>query len=203
MRRPIDGSTTHEVHVRDGAHGLVVWAVVVVVSTSLATLSLSSAVKGGADLAKSRAAMASSVAPNADPIGYSVDNLLRGDGSASAGNGGTMETSRQEVSRILSAAAANGSLSSDDRTYLVRVVAARTGLAQADAGKRVDAICAQMKAEADKAREAAETARKAGIILAFLTAATMVLGVAAAWWGAGMGGRHCDENFDASHLTRW
>jgi hypothetical protein len=31
----------------------------------------------------------------------------------------------------------------------------------------------------------------------------MVLGVAAAWWGAGMGGRHRDENFDASHLTRW
>lgn len=203
MRRPIDGSTTHEVHVRDGAHGLVVWAVVVVVSTSLATLSLSSAVKGGADLAKSRAAMASSVAPNADPIGYSVDNLLRGDGSTSADNGGTMETSRQEVSRILSAAAANGSLSTDDRTYLVRVVAARTGLAQADAGKRVDAISEQMKAEADKAREATETARKAGIILAFLTAAAMVLGVAAAWWGAGMGGRHRDENFDASHLTRW
>jgi hypothetical protein len=60
-----------------------------------------------------------------------------------------------------------------------------------------------MKAEADKTREATETARKAGIILAFLTAATMVLGVAAAWWGAGMGGRHRDENFDASHLTRW
>jgi hypothetical protein len=198
MRRPIDGLTTHEVHVRDGAHGLVVWAVVVVVSTSLATLSFSSAVKGGADLAKSRAAISSSVAPNADPIGYSVDNLLRDDGSASAGNG-----PRQEVTRILSAAAAIGSLSSDDRTYLVRVVAARTGLAQADAGKRVDAISAQMKAEADKAREATETARKAGIILAFLTAAAMVLGVAAAWWGAGMGGRHRDENFDASHLTRW
>ena len=177
MRRPIDGSTTHEVHVRDGAHGLVVWAVVVVVSTSLATLSLSSAVKGGADLAKSRAATASSVAPNADPIGYSVDNLLRGDGSASAGNGGTMETSRQEVSRILSAAAANGSLSSDDRAYLVRVVAARTGLAQVDAGKRVDAISAQMKAVADKAREAAETARKAGIILAFLNANPIDYGV--------------------------
>jgi hypothetical protein len=56
---------------------------------------------------------------------------------------------------------------------------------------------------AQSSREAAETARKAGIILAFLTAAAMVLGVAAAWWGAGMGGRHRDENFDASHLTRW
>ncbi len=127
--------------------------------------------------------MASSVAPNADPIGYSVDNLLRGDGSASADNGGTMETSRQEVSRILAMGAANGSLGSDDRAYLARVVAARTGRAQADAEKWVDAISAQMKAESNKAREATETARKAGIILAFLTASSMVLGAAAAWWG--------------------
>jgi hypothetical protein len=140
---------------------------------------------------------------NANSIDYGVDNLLRGDGSASAGNSGTMETSRLEVSRILAMGAANGSLGSDDRAYLARVVAARTGLAQADAEKRVDAISAQMKAEADKVRGATETARKAGIILAFLTAASMVLGTAAAWWGAGMGGRHRDENFDASHLTRW
>jgi hypothetical protein len=27
LRRPIDGTTPHEVHVRDGAHGLVVWAI--------------------------------------------------------------------------------------------------------------------------------------------------------------------------------
>jgi hypothetical protein len=45
--------------------------------------------------------------------------------------------------------------------------------------------------------------RKAGIILAFLTAASMALGAAAAWWGASVGGRHRDGNFDASHLTRW
>ena len=60
-----------------------------------------------------------------------------------------------------------------------------------------------MKTSADKVRATTETARKGGILLAFLTAATMVLGAAAAWWGAGVGGRHRDENFDASHLTRW
>jgi hypothetical protein len=31
----------------------------------------------------------------------------------------------------------------------------------------------------------------------------MVLGAAAAWWGTGVGGRHRDEKFDASHLARW
>lgn len=327
LRRPIKGTTPHEVHVRDGAHGLVVWAVAVVIGTALATfslssavttLSLSSAVKGGVDVAKSGAsAMASSVGLNADPIGYEVDTLLRndrntaaakgttvgnsvtvetsrrdasrvlatgaahgslssdnriymaravaagaglsqaeaerrvdaifaqvrtaadkvreatetarkagitlglsvapnaeligsgvdstprGDGSPSAVNRGTMETSRQEVSRILLMSAANGSLSSDDRAYLVRVIESRANLAQADAEKRVDALSEQMKTSADKARVTTETARKGGILLAFLTAATMVLGAAAAWWGAGVGGRHRDENFDASHLTRW
>ena len=327
LRRPIEGTTPHEVHVRDGAHGLVVWAVAVVIGTALATfslssavttLSLSSAIKGGADLVKSGAsAMASSVglntdpmgyevdtllrsdgsatanrsgsegnkvivdtshrdashalamgaahgslssddriyvaraiaahaglsqtdaekrvdaifgqlktaadkvreaaetarkagiilgvsvAPNAEPIGSGVDNMPRGGGSASAVNNGTMETSRQEVSRILLMSAANGSLSNDDRAYLVRVLEARANLAQADAEKRIDALSEQMKTSADKVRATTETARKGGILLAFLTAATMVLGAAAAWWGAGVGGRHRDEKFDASHLTRW
>jgi len=319
MRRPIDGATPHEVQVRDGVHGLVVWAVAVAIGTSLATwsissavtsLSLSSAVKGGAELAKSGAPSPSSgVASIADPIGYSVDTLLRPSESASvgksasAGNSATTDTSRQEFSRILVASAANGFLSSDDRTlvarvvaaraglapadaerrvdgifaqvkvgadkirdaneaarkaglifalsialddkaprsdrsswtvdsgptetlrqevsrillmraadgalsdddraYLARVVAVRTGLSQDDAAKRVDLLSEQMKASADKLRAATETARKAGILLAFLTAATMVLGAAAAWWGAGIGGRHRDGKFDASHLTRW
>jgi hypothetical protein len=140
--------------------------------------------------------LALSVAPNAEPLGHGVDK-------ASMGDGGPTEASRQEVSRILLMGAADGSLSGDDRAYLVRVVAARVGLSQADAEKRVDALSAQMKTSADKVRAAAETARKAGVLLAFLTAASMVLGAAAAWWGAGVGGRHRDEKFDASHLTRW
>jgi len=182
MRRPVDGATPHEVHVRDGVHGLVVWAVAVAIGTSLAslsiasavtTLSLSSAVKGGADLAKSGASsMSSGVASVADPLGYSVDNLLRIDDTASAaksalaGNSGTTDTSRQEISRILVMSAANGSVSSDDRTFIARVVATRAALAPPDAEKRVDAIFAQVKGAADKIRDANETARKAGITLA-------------------------------------
>jgi hypothetical protein len=329
LRRPVDGATPHEVHVRDGAHGLIVWAAAVVIGTSLATfslssavttLSLSSAVKGGAEVAKSGAsALASGVGLSADPIGYEVDALLRNDGSVAAnksaavGSNVTVETSHREVSRVLAMAAANGSLSGDDRIYVARAIAARTSLSQADAEKRADAVFAQVRAATDKMRDANEAARKAGIILAlnvmpgpgaepidarfdnsprtdastsavnsatlemtrqeisrilllavangslsdadhaylvrvvaaranitqadaekrvdvlsdqmktsaekmratteaarkggillaFLTAASMVLGAAAAWWGAGVGGRHRDEQFDASHLTRW
>ena len=80
LRRPIEGATAHEVHVRDGAHGLVVWAVAVVIGTSLATfslssavttLSLSSAIKSGVERqSPASSAIASSLAPGADPMGY-------------------------------------------------------------------------------------------------------------------------------------
>jgi hypothetical protein len=221
LRRPIDGATQHEVHVRDAAHGLIVWAAAVVIGTSLATfslssavttLSLSSAIKGSVDVAKSGAnAIASSGAPNADPFGYEVDVLLRSDGGAAAtkiaaeatGGSGTFEASRREVSRILTTAAVNGILSSDDRAYLAHVVSARAGVDQPEAEKRVDALSEKMKTSADKERATIETARKMGIILAFLTAASMVLGAAAAWWGASVGGLHRDGKFDASHLIRW
>ena len=233
MRRPIDGATQHEVHVRDGVHGLVVWALAVVIGTSLAsfslssavtTLSLSSAVIGGADPSKSGAsAKAPNVGPSLDPLSYEVDALFRNDGAvapsriapagknpsgavgATAMAGATLETphEREEVSHILAMTVANGALSKDDRAYLAHILTVRTGLSQVEAEKRLDTFSEQMKTSADKLQAATETARKAGILLAFLTAATMVLGAAAAWWGAGMGGRHRDEKFDASHLTRW
>lgn len=231
LRRPIDGATQHEVHVRDAAHGLIVWALAVVIGTSLATfsvssavttLSLSSAVKTGGDPAKSNAsAMALNAVMNLDPMGYEIDALFRNDAAAAptrsaptgknaaaavataATRGAALETPREEVSRILAMTVANGALSKDDRAYLAHVLVSRAGLSQAEAEKRLDALSEQMKTSAEKIRAATEIARKSGILLAFLATASMVLGAAAAWWGAGVGGRHRDENFDASHLTRW
>ena len=121
---------------------------------------------------------------------------MRSDGSAAAsrnvslGNNATVETSRREVSRVFAMAAANGSLSSDNRTYLARAVAARASLSQADAEKRVDAIFALVKTAADKTREATETARKAGIILALSVAAGAIrLALASITWRGAMQAR--------------
>ena len=82
------------------------------------------------------------MAPGADPMGYEADGLLRNDGAPVAGN---VETSHQEVARILMKGAGDGSLNSDDRAYLARIVSARAGLKSADAEKRVDAISARIK----------------------------------------------------------
>jgi hypothetical protein len=46
----------------------------------------------------------------------------------------------------------NGDMPAGDKTYLAQLVAARTGLSQADAEKRVDDVIAQEKAAEMKLR---------------------------------------------------
>ncbi|MFX8895302.1 hypothetical protein ABTM96_19410, partial [Acinetobacter baumannii] len=43
-------------------------------------------------------------------------------------------------------------------------------------------------------RDAADRARRAAALGGFLTAASVVIGFAAAWWGAIRGGHHRDNN---------
>ena len=88
--------------------------------------------------------------------GY-VDTLLRRDNPAadSTGNADSGGT-RQELARLFTADFRNGAEpSAADRTYVAKVVAARTGLSQADADKRVNDVVVQIKADLDKARKAA------------------------------------------------
>ena len=72
-------------------------------------------------------------------------------------------------------------LSADDRQYLAQMVAARTGLPQADAERRVAAV------EAD-ARAALDQARRIAMQLAFWLVAAMFLGAFAAGLAATEGG---------------
>ena len=88
----------------------------------------------------------------------------------------------------------NGDVSAPDKAYLVQLVAARTGLSQADAEKRVDDVIAQEKAAEAKARQAADTARKAAANLSIFTALSMVIGAFIACAAAALGGRLRDEH---------
>ena len=54
-----------------------------------------------------------------------------------------------------------------------------------------------------QARDAAEKARKFSLLLAFLTAATLAVSAAAAWWAATRGGMHRDQGKDFSALVHW
>jgi hypothetical protein len=94
------------------------------------------------------------------------------------------------MSRILASAVANGSLTTENRAYLVQLVAQRAGISQQEADKRVnDAFNA--------AREAADKARRAGVLTGFVTAASLVLSLGAAWWAALRGGHHRDNSIPA------
>ena len=97
------------------------------------------------------------------------------------------------IARTFAANANNPQLDARDRAWLASLVSQRTGLPQADAEKRVDEAFTELKAAEQKARDAADKARKATLIAAFLAAATMAIGCAAACAGAALGARHRDE----------
>ena len=79
-------------------------------------------------------------------------------------------------------------LPADDRSQLVRLTSAVTGLAQPDAQQRVVQVLAD-------ARVAASQARRSAVILGFSLAAALLAGAAAAWMAAGLGGKHRDGEF--------
>jgi hypothetical protein len=84
----------------------------------------------------------------------------------------------------------------DDRAYLVRLTAAYTGLAPADAERRVDEVAA-------RARENISRARRSAVILAFTAGAAALLGAAAAWFAACAGGRARDGEQAPHALLDW
>src|SRR3954447_7676431 len=81
-----------------------------------------------------------------------------------------------QASRILAAGLANGDVPPADRSYLAQLVAARTGIAPAEAQKRVDDVITRTKDAQAKAKEAADAARKATAQLAMFTALSMLIG---------------------------
>jgi len=97
------------------------------------------------------------------------------------------------VTRILASGIANGDVPAADRTYLVQLVAARTGISQAEAEKRVDEAIAREKAAEVKVKQAADAARKAAAQFAIFTALSMLIGAFIASAAAAYGGSMRDE----------
>jgi len=181
LRRLIEGASPHERDVRDSAHGLIMWALAAVVGAFLAAAAAGSIAKTAAE-------------SGITPTDRYVDLLLRGEGGPVRAATNVTDMTRGFVSRLV-AENPTGDFSNEDKAYLANVVASHTGASQAAAAERVDRVASEMKADADKAR-------KVGVYLAFLTAATLAVGAAAAWGATRLGGRHRDENFDLGHLVR-
>jgi hypothetical protein len=127
-----------------------------------------------------------------------VDTLLRPADPARPVEGGDQASA--EVARILLASAASGEMEADDRAYLEKLVAARTGLTPADAKARVDAVLKRADEAAQQAKQAAETARKAGATFALVGALSLLIGAFIASAAAALGGRLRDDNEGALDL---
>jgi pyruvate/2-oxoglutarate dehydrogenase complex dihydrolipoamide acyltransferase (E2) component len=194
LRPALGGVHGDEVMFRDTASGFVSWAVasllIVGLVSSGASSLLGSAGRAAASLASSAAggAASSASASPADPSGYLLDTLFRPTQAPAEEN--TAE-SKAEAGRIL-ATAATGDLSQEDHDYLAKIVAARTGLAPADAGKRVDDVVAKERQSVEKAKQAAEAARKAAASFAFYTFFSMLIGAFIACVAGAIGGRQRD-----------
>ena len=97
--------------------------------------------------------------------------------------------------RLWTADFRNGAdLSQADRAYVAQVVAARTGLSQADAEKRVDAVVTE-------AKSAADTARRNAAHLSFWLTAALLFGAFAASLAAAEGGALRDGTWSGRILT--
>jgi hypothetical protein len=195
-----------EAEIRDGAHGLVVWATAMIIVALAAGSSLYTLGKAGVDTVAQQAQKSGLVG---NPVDYRVDSLMRGDGDTRAagaggaiGGGDTADT-RQVIARIVARGQATGEISQEDRAYLVNVLSSRTGLSPTDAQTRVDAVAQDVRADNARAKELADKARRTGVMMSFIAGAAMLLAAASAWGGAALGGKHRDENLGLPHLTRW
>jgi hypothetical protein len=158
----------------DGMHGLAAWAVAVVMTVFITAL------VGSATIARSPSAQTAASASAAEPLlSYELDRLFR-----PARRGATTETvmERAEAGRILLTSSSHSGVAADDRSYLVQLAGAVTGLAGADAERRVDTVIAN-------AKTAINRSRRSGIIAAFSIAASILLGAVVAWLAACEGGR--------------
>jgi hypothetical protein len=137
---------TEEVYFRDTAHGLLVWAVGMVITVGF--LASAAASFAGAE----RTATASNSGPDSSVGGqaYFVDTLLR---SNSPTAGTTEASERAEISRTFTHDLQQGAMTDGDRTYLAQLVSARTGLSPSDSDKRVTAVFSEIQDSAERARK--------------------------------------------------
>lgn len=194
LRRRFFDASEHESDVRDGAHGLLVWAGALVVGAVIAAGGLGAALNAAGSAIGTATSAAASLADDAavDPRAYFVDTLFRAAPGA-VPMAGTAQDFRGEATRILAQGALAGSLADADKARLSQLVAAHAGLGPDEATARVDQTLAAVAAARAEAAAAAETARKWTVLGAFLTAASLLVSAVGAWWAAMKGGRHRDE----------
>ena len=184
----------YEVQFRDTAHGFLAWAFATVMGAAIlgaAATHLAAGVAQGATKSND---------PSASPNAYYVDMLFRPAANARAPGGAAAAAEGFAATREAQAVFTHDMpIAKDwpaaDRTYLAQLVSARTGLASADAEKRVNDTIGIAKADAD-------TARKAAASLSIWLTISMFVGAFAASLAAIEGGQLRDSRWKGVIGTR-
>jgi hypothetical protein len=206
---------THEVFFRDTAHGLVTWSVATLAVAAILASSTTALLGGGARAMGGLAAKggqgvaAMGYMPEArgalDPDragdvsgAYNLDQLFRSNSPSNSADQNAQRPragdAREEVMHIAASAALSGEISNEDRTYLVGLVAAKSGLSADEAQKRVDAFSESVKEASARAKVTADEARKSAAKAALYTALALLIGAFIASVAAAIGGHLRDEH---------
>jgi len=155
-------------------------------------------------------------------LNYALDALFRpqlspNTGSegqrASTGNmrdsNGSMQPSnaqRKEIARIFISSIQKNEMSEADKKYVAQLVAQRTGMSQADALNSVDAALEQIHTTLNKTKEqvkeALDSARKAAVVAALWSFATLLCGALIAAGAACYGGSWNRRRVGSQRQTR-
>lgn len=210
-----------EVYFRDTAHGLLSWAIALLVTATLFTSALGSlinnSIQAGATIAGGTVAATAAGVANNDTNAYFIDSLFRkaptsvaneaktNTGSTSTGNNGNLTYgnsnygssygSSQEVRRIFTKGLHDKSLAPNDVSYLGQLIAQRTGIPQADAEKRVNDTFKAIQDAELATKKAADKARKAAAYIALWAFIALLIGAFTASLAATWGGRCRDTDY--------
>jgi hypothetical protein len=183
-------SSREDADLRDGLHGLLVWALATLL-TALIGLATAQSLTRLAAPSGGQAGASTSVGGE-NLIAYDLDRLFRAERRPNV----DLDYPRAEAARILLTTSSHRGMQPDDRAYLVRLTATNTGLAQPDAERRVEEV-------AVRAKENISRARRSAVILAFSIGAAALLGAAASWFAACAGGRIRDGEAARHAILDW
>jgi hypothetical protein len=191
LRHGWDDIHIDERYFRDTAHGFVTWAFATILTAGVLSAAGTHLLAGAS--AGSIPAAGAGPAQAATSGDVYVDRLLR---STNATLNASPADTRAELTRLMAPIARKGGqISQDDRVYAAQLVATRTGIPPQEAQKRVDQTIAQAKDAADKARRAA-------MVLALWTAASLLAGALAAAVAAAEGGKIRNTRWYETTATR-
>lgn len=186
---------TDEMFFRDTAHGFLVWAVSLILSVSLLASATTSLIGGSVRMGATMASTVGTSGPLPAPSGkrdeqpnaYLIDSLFRSPQTTT-----DINPSKAEIGHILANGLKQQELPAADKIYIRDLVAAKLGISQAEAEKRVTEFVNQAQQAKVEAQQMADAARKTAAHLSLWGFIALLMGAFCASYAATIGGRQRD-----------